>query len=129
MKCLLLICSFIFLGGYIATASEKTVCKDCSFTGIVTDAYTKKPLANVIVIAKSHETNDAHKTVTDEYGQYQIPQLPNGTYTLRFENDDYRPIEKRNLLVKKNSCKLNVELIADEQIEEDHHNWLLKFDI
>jgi hypothetical protein len=70
----------------------------------------KKPLPNVMVIAKSYETNDAHKPVTDEFGQYQIPQLPGGTYTLRFENDNYHPLEKRNLPVKKNVASLMLSL-------------------
>jgi len=129
MKVLLIISCFLIFCYQNIYATEKNTCKDCSFTGIVTDAVTKKPIANVVVTAKTLETNEAYKAVTDEFGQYQLPSLPNGTYNLRFEYDNYRPVEKRNLIVKKNPAKLNIELINPDQIEEDHHNWLMKFDI
>ena len=128
MKSLLLAC-FLFLECPLVFASEKNNCKDCSFIGIVVDAITKKPLANVIVIAKLIDSNEGLKAVTDESGQYQIPALPTGIYTLRFENDNYRTVERKNLAVRKNTARLNIELLTTEALQEDHHNWLMKFDI
>ncbi|HNP22952.1 MAG TPA: carboxypeptidase-like regulatory domain-containing protein [Panacibacter sp.] len=129
MKVLLIISCFLFFCCQNTNAARNTTCKDCSFTGVVTDALTKKPIPNVVVTAKTIETNEAYKVTTDEFGQYQLPSLPNGTYNLRFEYDNYRTVEKRNVVVKKSPAKLNIELINPEQIEEDHHNWLMKFDI
>ena len=128
MKSLLLAC-FLFLECHFVSASGKSNCKDCSFTGVVIDAITKKPLANVIVIAKLTDSNGGLNAVTDEAGQYQIPALPTGIYTLRFENDNYKTVERKNLAVRKNTARLNIELLTTDALEEDHHNWLMKFDI
>jgi len=100
---------------------------DCSFTGTVLDAASGKPMADVTIVAKGAALNNEQKVVTDEQGQFTIP-LPAGTYTLRFEKNNYKPVEKKNLIVKKNPAKLNIELLLDENKEEDHHNWLLRID-
>jgi 5-hydroxyisourate hydrolase-like protein (transthyretin family) len=127
MKALLLLCIFGTFGP-ICFANGKRLCSDCSFTGIVIDATSKKPMANVIIVAKGASLNNAQKVVTDEQGQFSIPSLPAGTYTLRFEKSNYKPLEKKNVVVKSNSAKLNIELLVNENKEEDHHNWLLKID-
>jgi 5-hydroxyisourate hydrolase-like protein (transthyretin family) len=125
MKTLLLIWLFGTLSS-ICFAAEKKTCIDCSFSGIVIDAASKKPMADVIIVAKGTALSSEQKVVTDEQGQFTIPTLPAGTYTLRFEKNNYKPLEKKNLIVKNNAAKLNVELLLDENKEEDHHNWLLK---
>jgi hypothetical protein len=127
MKTLLLFCIFGTFGS-ICFANEKRLCSDCSFTGIVIDAMSKKPMADVTIVAKGASLNNEQKVVTDEQGQFSIPSLPAGTYTLRFEKNNYKSVEKKNLVIKNNSAKLNVELLVNENKEEDHHNWLLKID-
>ncbi len=127
MKTLLFCCSFIIFS-CICFASEKMCCTNCSFIGIVVDAATGKPMADVVIIAKGAALIKEQKVVTDEEGKYNIPSLPYGTYTLRFQKDNYKPLEKKNLIVKKNSAKLDVELLLQENKGEDHHNWLLKVD-
>jgi len=114
--------------GYFAFAEGNPVCVSCAFTGTVVDASTKKPLADVVIIAKDTENGDEQKFLTDDLGQYKIPSLPTGTYTIRFEKNNYKAVEKKNLTVKKTSSKINVELVYDDE-EEDHHNWLPKYDI
>ena len=127
MKTLLLFCIFGALTS-VCFANKKRLCSDCSFTGIVVDATSKKPMADVIIVAKGASLSNEQKVVTDEQGQFAIPSLPAGTYTLRFEKNNYKPVEKKNLVVKNNSAKLNVELLVNDNKEEDHHNWLLKID-
>ncbi|HEY6974987.1 MAG TPA: carboxypeptidase-like regulatory domain-containing protein, partial [Chitinophagaceae bacterium] len=125
MKTLLLFCIFGTLGS-ICFANEKRLCSDCSFTGIVIDATSKKPMADVTIVAKAASSNNEQKVVTNEQGQFAIPSLPAGTYTLRFEKNNYKSVEKKNLVVKNTSSKLNIELLVNETKEENHHNWLLK---
>ena len=120
---LLFFCSTLF-----SFAGDQKACTDCSFSGTVTEAGTKKPLSDVVIIAKSNTLNGEQKVVTDELGQYRIPSLPAGTYSLSFEKDNYKPIEKKNLTVKKTPNKINIELTEDEEASEDHHNWLLRSD-
>lgn len=128
----IIICFLLLLSTKITLASGSKDCTTCIFTGTVIDASTKKPVTDVMVIARGIETGDEQKFTTDQHGQYKIPTLPAGTYTIRFEKPSYKAVEKRNLSVKKASAgvKLNVELINDdEDQEEDHHNWVPKYDI
>ena len=82
-------------------------------------------MADVLIVAKSLAGEQA--VTTDNKGQFVIPSIPDGTYTLRFEKNNYKAVEKRNVVVKNNTAKLNVQLIVDPQ-EDDYHNWLLKID-
>ena len=125
-------CFFFLLCTRFAIAAETKDCNSCVFAGTVIDASTKKPVSDVMIIARGQESGDEQKFVTDQHGQYKIPSLPNGTYTIRFEKTNYKPVEKRNLSVKKTSAssKINIELVInDDEREEDHHNWLPKYDI
>ena len=122
MKALLLLCLFgTFSSACFASGN------DCSFTGTVVDATSGKPMADVVIVAKGITISNEQKVITDEQGQFTIPSLPAGKYTLRFEKNNYKPVEKKNLIVKKNPAKLNVELLLEENLE-DHHNWLLRID-
>ena len=38
--------------------------------------------------------------VTDPQGEYRIPRLPAGTYTLRFERDDFIPYSRSALALR-----------------------------
>src|SRR5690242_13554050 len=96
----LLLCSQIVFG------SGGSACSDCSFCGIVVDAVTHRPVADVIIIAHGNETGEEQKFTTDQQGQYKIPTLPAGTYSIRFEKGTYKAVEKKNLVVKKTSSKL-----------------------
>ena len=100
---------------------------ECSFTGTVIDATSGKPMADVVIVAKGTALINEQKVKTDEQGQFTIPSLPEGKYTLRFEKNNYKPVEKKNLVVKRNPAKLNVELLLEEN-QEDHHNCLLRIE-
>ena len=56
-------------------------------TGNVVDAASKAPVADVVVTATSPSLQGEQVVVTDGTGLYRIPQLPPGTYTLRFEKE------------------------------------------
>jgi 5-hydroxyisourate hydrolase-like protein (transthyretin family) len=102
-----------------------TVKDPCSsFSGIVIDA-SGKPMADVIIVAKS--VTGEQKVVTDNKGKFVIPSIPDGTYTLRFEKNNYKAVERRNVVVKNNSAKVNVQLSINDK-DDDYHNWLLKID-
>jgi hypothetical protein len=59
-------------------------------TGTVSDASDKRPLADAVVTATSPDLQGEQVVVTDAAGFFRIPDLPSGTYTLRFEKDGYR---------------------------------------
>ncbi|CAN5183102.1 hypothetical protein BH11BAC6_BH11BAC6_00760 [soil metagenome] len=122
-----ILCFLFAFSSNFAFASGPT-CVSCAFTGTVVDAFTKKPIADVMIVARDAENGDEQKFTTDDQGQYKIPSLPAGNYTIRFEKNNYRSVEKKNLAVKKTSSRINVELVFDDE-QEDHHNWLPKYDI
>ena len=45
-------------------------------------------MADVIIVAKS--LTGEQKVITNEKGQFVIPSIPDGTYTLRFEKNNYK---------------------------------------
>ena len=123
MKAPLLLLFILLIFGYRCFATVKDPCS--SFSGIVIDAVSGKPMADVIIVAKS--LTGEQKVITDNKGQFVIPSIPDGTYTLRFEKNNYKAVERRNVVVKNNTAKLNVQLSVDDK-EDDYHNWLLKID-
>ncbi len=108
---------------------------DPVIAGNVTDAGTKKPVSDVTITAIHTVTKLEHTVSTDVNGNFKINQLPIGTYKFKFEKDNYKPLEKTNIVIKQESTttttttKLNVEIInyKDEEVE-DRRNWLFKFD-
>ena len=70
-----------------------------TLTGNVVDAATKAPVADVVVTATSPAMQGEQVVVTDSTGLYRVPQLPPGTYTLRFEKESYRPFARAGIEV------------------------------
>ena len=83
-------------------------------TGNVVDASTKAPVGDVVVTATSPGLQGEQVVVTDSTGLYRIPQLPPGTYTLRFEKESYRPFSRTGIEVSPDrTLRLNVELLPE----------------
>ncbi|XXF79519.1 TonB-dependent receptor [Myxococcaceae bacterium GXIMD 01537] len=94
------------LYGSAAYAQSSTI------VGAVFSADTKKPAANVVVTATSPNLQGEQTVVTAEDGTYRIPQLPPGTYTLRFENEAYKPYTRSDVQLRLNrTIRVNVELL------------------
>src|SRR5262245_64691771 len=81
---------FSLLAGGAALAQAST----SVLTGNVVDASTKTPVADVVVTATSPSMQGEQVVVTDGSGLYRIPQLPPGSYSLRFEKETYRPFSR-----------------------------------
>ncbi len=80
--------------------------------GTVTDIETKKPLPDVVVTATSPSLVGEQTVVTDANGDYRIPQLPAGTYTLRFELEAFHVYARPDLqLLPNRTIRVNVELL------------------
>ena len=83
-------------------------------TGNVIDSSTKAPVADVVVTATSPALQGEQVVVTDASGLYRVPQLPPGTYTLRFEKETYRPYSRTAIDVASDrTLRLNVELLPE----------------
>ena len=83
-------------------------------TGVVVDAATQRPVGNVVVTATSPALQSEQVVVTDATGLYRVPQLPPGTYALRFEKESYRPLSRTGIDIPADwTLRVNVELLPE----------------
>ena len=81
-------------------------------TGTVADASTKQPVPDVVVTATSPNLQGEQVVVTDASGQYRIPQLPTGNYSLRFEKEAFQPYSRAGIQLRVDrTIRVNVELL------------------
>jgi len=82
--------------------------------GTVVDAATKKPLPDAAVTATSPSLQGEQTVVTDAQGNYGIPGLPPGVYTLRIEADGYRAYERGGIALQLDrTIRVNAELLPE----------------
>jgi hypothetical protein len=100
-----------------------------SVSGTVVDATTKKPLADVTVVAVTGNQKSEVVT-TNALGQFKIVSLAQGTYTIKLAKEDYKSAEKKDVVVKTESgTKLSVEMIAETLEADSYRSWWDKFDL
>ncbi|MBF5043231.1 TonB-dependent receptor [Aggregicoccus sp. 17bor-14] len=88
-------------------------------TGTVSDSATHKPAPDVVVTATSPNLQGEQVVVTDATGQYRIPQLPPGNYTLRFEKEQFQPYSRTAIQLRVDrTIRVNVELLPTGLTEE-----------
>src|SRR5215217_9238168 len=82
--------------------------------GTVIDAQSRQPVPDVVVTATSPNLQGEQTVVTDAQGNYRIPQLPPGVYTLRFEKEQFKPYERSDVQLRLNrTIRVNVELLPE----------------
>jgi len=84
-----------------------------SIKGTITDTLDR-PLQyiNVAIIGTSY--GDA----SDENGKYEITNLPNGTYTIKYSAIGYQSVNKEDIIINNNSVIINI-VLREEIIESD----------
>ncbi|AFE10895.1 von Willebrand factor type A domain-containing protein [Corallococcus coralloides DSM 2259] len=83
--------------------------------GTVIDVETRKPIADVVVSATSPSLQGEQTVVTDAQGNYRIPRIPAGTYTVRFEKEEYKPYARPGIQLRVNrAIRLTVELLGEK---------------
>jgi outer membrane receptor protein involved in Fe transport len=92
---------------------------DSVIVGQVVSAESKKPLQDVVVTATSPNLQGEQVVVTDAQGQYRIPQLPPGVYTLRFDKESFKPFSRPEIQLRLDrTIRVNVEVLPDTFTEE-----------
>jgi outer membrane receptor protein involved in Fe transport len=82
--------------------------------GTVIDAQSRQPVPDVVVTATSPNLQGEQTVVTDAQGNYRIPQLPPGVYTLRFEKEQFKPYARSDVQLRLNrTIRVNVELLPE----------------
>ncbi|ADO68347.1 TonB-dependent receptor [Stigmatella aurantiaca] len=87
--------------------------------GKIVDSATGAPLADAVITATSPNLQGEQVVLSDASGEYRIPQLPPGLYTLRFERDAFQPFVRDGIALRlDSSLRVNVELLPDGFVEE-----------
>ncbi|MCY1016353.1 TonB-dependent receptor [Pyxidicoccus sp. MSG2] len=82
--------------------------------GTIIDAQSRQPVPDVVVTATSPNLQGEQTVVSDAQGNYRIPQLPPGVYTLRFEKEQFRPYARADVQLRLNrTIRVNVELLPE----------------
>ena len=91
---------------------------DSVIIGTVVSAESKKPVPDVVVTATSPNLQGEQIVVTDAQGQYRIPQLPPGMYTLRFDKESFKPFSRSEIQLRLDrTIRVNVELLPESFTE------------
>src|ERR1700722_399940 len=93
LKATQLVCLIVCLAALALAQSERG-----TITGAVRDASGASiPAATVIIT--NQDTNVAIHAVTNQDGEYTVPNLSPGVYIVRVEKSGFRPSEERGLAV------------------------------
>jgi hypothetical protein len=68
--------------------------------GVVTDASTGKAVPGALVIATSPNLQGEQTAVTDNSGNFRLPQLPPGQYRLAVQLEGYKPAERSDIQIR-----------------------------
>jgi hypothetical protein len=91
-----------------------------AITGVVSDAASGKPVADVVVTATSPALQGDRTVVTDAAGLYRLSQLPPGTYTLRLEKESFKPFSRGDVQVRVDrTIRVNVQLQPESMQSEE----------
>jgi outer membrane receptor protein involved in Fe transport len=92
---------------------------DSVIVGQVLSADNKKAVSDVVVTATSPNLQGEQVVVTDAQGQYRIPQLPPGVYTLRFDKESFKPFSRSDIQLRLDrTIRVNVEILPEAFTEE-----------
>jgi len=87
--------------------------------GTLIDAQSRRKLADVVVTATSSSSDSEHLAVTDARGEYLLPALPPGDYSLRFEREEYKPYSRSAIQLRLNrTIRVNAELLPETYRED-----------
>ena len=87
--------------------------------GTVVTIDSKQRLPDVVITATSPSLQEEQVVVTDAQGEFRIPNLPAGVYTLRFDYESTRPYTRTNIqLSEDRTVRVNAELLPEAFVEE-----------
>ena len=111
LRCLCLLAALTVFG---ATRTANAQLGVGTLTGKVSDASSKKALADVVVTASSTALQGEQIAVTDKSGAFRIPNLPPGDYTLRYEADTFRPYARTGIALRATiTLQVDAELLPE----------------
>lgn len=112
---------------FLTARAHKGDGSEPALQGIVSDAYTKKPVKGVTISIQS-PTIGEKEFFTDAEGNFKIPQLPPGAVTIIIEKKGYKTYRREGVIVKEgSSINLKFNIIVEEEADDnDIFNPLLR---
>jgi hypothetical protein len=93
--------------------------KNGSIAGSVKDANSKTPLIEAVITVSSETLNGKKFAITDSTGNYRVPDLPPGLYSVSFEMEGFRTFTKENIqLADGMSLGVSMEMARDRSTAE-----------
>jgi TonB family protein len=83
-----------------------------SVAGVVVDAVTQAPLAEVRVTARSAALVGEQSAITDRDGLFEMTLLPAGSYALTVRRDGYHPFTAEGLSLKGKKVHVRLAIVA-----------------
>ncbi|MFP2904691.1 carboxypeptidase-like regulatory domain-containing protein [Pyxidicoccus sp. 3LFB2] len=107
------LCSLLMLFAVpVLAESEPPDTRPGTLIGTALDARTGKPVPDAIVMASSTSLETERSTRTDDKGQFRLPLLPPGSYTLKFDHFDYWAFEQRDIQLRPTrTVRVTVQLL------------------
>ena len=107
------------LCGALLLLAAPALAQSGTFHGTVVARADLRPLADVRVTAASPALKAEQVAVTDAQGNYRLPQLPPGVYTLRFEKESFLPVTRKDVPLKPGATvRVNLELTSAAHPDE-----------
>ncbi|MFP2932191.1 von Willebrand factor type A domain-containing protein [Pyxidicoccus sp. 3LG] len=104
---------FKALCGVLLLLSAPALAQSGTFHGTVVARADLRPLAGVRVTAISPALKAEQSVMTDAQGNYHLPQLPPGVYSLRFEKESFQPFTRAEVPLKPGATvRVDMELAS-----------------
>lgn len=105
------------LASLLVTAAAQA--QSSTLIGTTTDAVTHEPLAGVLVTVRGADGADARTAATDGDGNYRIPDLAPGTYTVQSAKAGYHAFVRSDVQVRANrTLRVNTGLLSTSSPED-----------
>jgi hypothetical protein len=105
-----LLCALLF-----STASAAS-----TLIGTVVDVRSQQPVPDVVVTVTSPEIEGEKVVVADAQGNYRVPELEPGIYTLRFEKEGFKPYGGKHIHLRLNrTVRFNPQLVPETMDEAE----------
>lgn len=89
-------------------------------TGTVIDAQSKRPVPNAVVTASSPAMQGEQIVLTDAAGNYRIPNLPTGDYSINLQGDGFKPFGRGGIRIQGGATiRVNVSLLPENVKAEE----------
>lgn len=118
LRMIILFFGMFFLSNCVLANQDGDGTKNPVLSGSVSDAFSKKPVKGVTISITSSKDR-TEKFVTDDSGNFIIPELPAGEVTIVLEKKGYKTYRREKIILKEGAqVKIRFDM-SNEKLRED----------